>query len=112
MKNKTTIIPCLRKNYSSDKEGIINIRVTEDRKSKYISLKINIKESNWNFKKCGVKEKHKESELFNSAIENMIIELKKTCSQTDSIQSVKAYLLFSTKYISICPFPLASIFPR
>ncbi len=40
--NKVTFTPCLRKKYSNDKDGIINIRVTENRKSKYFSLKINI----------------------------------------------------------------------
>ena len=43
-----TITPYLKKRNSSDNYGIINLRITKNRKSEYHSLKINLKEKLWN----------------------------------------------------------------
>jgi len=103
--NKVTFTPCLRKKYSNDKDGIINIRVTENRKSKYFSLKININENDWNYKKCEIKEKHKESNSIKREIENEIVKLKKVYLQTDSIDVMKvnnqnSFLVFFKSHIN------------
>jgi len=45
---KTTFTPVLKKKYSTDKTGIINIRITQNRISKYESLGISLKERFWN----------------------------------------------------------------
>lgn len=41
---KITITPYLKKKYKTGNFGIINIRITQNRKLKYLSLKIKIKE--------------------------------------------------------------------
>ena len=43
-----TITPVLKKKYPEDKNGIINLRITENRRSTYISLGINLAERFWN----------------------------------------------------------------
>jgi site-specific recombinase XerD len=43
-----TITPVLKKKYPDDKNGIINLRITENRRSTYISLGINLAERFWN----------------------------------------------------------------
>ncbi len=40
--------PCLKKKFKTDKYGIINIRITNNRKSTYISLKEKLHERFWN----------------------------------------------------------------
>lgn len=106
MKDKVTFTPCLKKKYSTDKEGIVNIRVTENRKSKYFSTKVSINEDFWNSKRCEVKSKHKDSETINSDIKNKIEELKKVYSQTDSVNDVKtndknSFLVYFRSYINL-----------
>ena len=43
-----TITPVLKKKYPNDKSGIVNLRITENRRSTYISLGINLAERFWN----------------------------------------------------------------
>lgn len=101
-----TFTPCLKKKYSTDKDGIINIRVTEDRKSKYFSTKVSINEDFWNSKRCEVKSKYKDSETINLDIKDKIAELKKVYSQTDSVNDVKtndknSFLVYFRSYINL-----------
>lgn len=51
-----TITPYLKKRNSSDNYGIINLRITINRKSEYHSLKINLKEKLWNDNKKEVRK--------------------------------------------------------
>ena len=87
--NTTTFTPCLKKKFSKNKEGIINIRVTENRKSKYFSIQETINEDYWNHKRCEVKAKHPQSEMINIRINQKIEELKKVFLRTESIQELK-----------------------
>lgn len=87
--NSTTFTPCLKKKFSKNKEGIINIRVTENRKSKYFSIQETINEDFWNHKRCEVKSKHPQSEMLNFRIIQKIEELKKVFLRTESIQELK-----------------------
>lgn len=73
---KTTYIPCLKKKYSSDDFGTIQIRITIDRKSKYETLGEKIKEKFWNPDKKEVRKTHPDHERLNSLIETTINELK------------------------------------
>ena len=76
MNNKTTFTPYLKKKYAEDKEGIINIRVTKNRKSKYYSTKIVLKEKYWNINKNEVRSNFPECEYLNGKINEMICDLK------------------------------------
>jgi site-specific recombinase XerD len=73
-----TITPYLKKRNSSDNYGIINLRITKNRKSEYHSLKINIKEKLWNDNR---KEVRKTDEVdyisINEKIKDEIEKLKK-----------------------------------
>lgn len=89
MKNNITFTPYLKKKYSTDKEGIINIRITENRKSKYFSLKLKIKEKDWNSNKNEVRNSCKEYELFSKIIKEKLEELKEIHKQVDSVDKVK-----------------------
>ena len=89
MENKTTFTPYLKKKFSSDKEGILNIRVTENRQSKYFSLKENLKEVYWNKRKCEVKINHPDYDRLNLLIEDKIKDLKKTFGVTENVKSLK-----------------------
>jgi len=100
--NTTTFTPCLKKKFSKNKEGIINIRVTENRKSKYFSIQETINEDYWNHKRCEVKAKHPQSEMINIRINQKIEELKKVFLRTESIQELKlndrhSFLVFFQK---------------
>lgn len=105
MKNhSTTFTPCLKKKYADYKEGIINIRVTENRKSKYFSLQETILEEHWNYKRCEVKSRHPLAEMINGKIAHKIDELKKLYNQSESIIELKlneknSFLVFYRNYI-------------
>jgi integrase len=72
-----TITPYLKKVKPTDKEGYINIRITENRKSTYESIGWKIKEKYWDVKSKRVKSTHKaEFEEINKQIEDKIIEIK------------------------------------
>lgn len=84
-----TFTPVLKKKYSTDKEGILNIRVTHDRVSKYFSLKETIKEQHWNKRRCEVKNNYEDFERLTKVISDRIKELKYLHGQTEDIKSVK-----------------------
>jgi site-specific recombinase XerD len=73
-----TIAPYLKKRNTSDNYGIINLRITKNRKSEYHSLKINLKEKFWNDNR---KEVRKNDEVdyisINEKINDEIEKLKK-----------------------------------
>ena len=73
-----TITPYLKKRNTSDNYGIINLRITKNRKSEYHSLKINLKEKFWNDNR---KEVRKNDEVdyitINEKINDEIEKLKK-----------------------------------
>ena len=71
-----TFTPCLKLKYKNDKEGYINIRITENRASKYISLRKKIKKSEWDKKRCLVKDSNNDVSFLNSLIFKKIEELK------------------------------------
>ena len=80
---------CLKKKYSKDNYGIINIRMTKDRVSDYFSTKEKLKCSNWDYKKNRVKEKYEDSERLNKLIQDRIDDLKKQYGITQSVELVK-----------------------
>ena len=81
---KTTYIPCLKKKYSTDDFGTIQIRITTNRKSKYETLGEKIKEKYWNPEKKEVRKNHPEQEKLNNLIETTINELKQINNVTDT----------------------------
>lgn len=82
-----TITPYLKKRDNDDNYGIVNIRITYNRKSKYISTKISILERYWNPKKKEVRSSHPDSEQINQKIQEEIDKLKidKDIKDTDKI---------------------------
>jgi site-specific recombinase XerD len=84
-----TFTPVLKKKYSTDKEGIINIRITQDRRSKYFSLKETLKEQYWNKRRCEVKNTYEDYERLTRVISDKIQELKYLHGQTEDLRSVK-----------------------
>jgi integrase len=89
MSNSLTFTPYLKKKFSEDKEGIINIRITENRKSKYFSLKEKLKEKDWNPKKNEVRNSCKDYGRLTSIIQDKIDELKLIYQQVNSVEKVK-----------------------
>ncbi len=87
--NKDKFTPCLKKKYSTDKYGIINIRFTQNRKSQYFSTKIRIHEKYWNPTKHQVRENHKESDKYNNLISNRKKELERELGSVKDIDKVK-----------------------
>lgn len=85
--------PCLRKKLKLDKEGIINIRITADRKSTYVSLKEKIHERFWNENTHQLRENkgmpEDERERINSLIEQKIAELKEAYKVVGDAGKVK-----------------------
>jgi len=72
-----TITPVLKKKYSTDNFGIINLRITQNRKSKYKSLKISIPERFWNNNKNEVRTSYPDNEKINNLIKDNIEKLNK-----------------------------------
>lgn len=73
-----TITPYLKKRNSTDNYGIINLRITKNRKSEYHSLKINLKEKLWNDNKKEVRKTDEvDYESINEKINEEIEKLKK-----------------------------------
>jgi site-specific recombinase XerD len=74
-----TITPYLKKRNSSDNYGIINLRITKNRKSEYHSLKINLKEKLWNDNRKEVRKTDEVDYLsINEKINDEIEKLKKS----------------------------------
>ena len=57
---KITYTPYLKKKYSTDNFGVIQVRRTENRKSTYFTLSESLKEIYWNKKKGEVRGNYKE----------------------------------------------------
>ena len=85
--SKITFTPSFKKKYSTDKIGIINIRITENRKSKYYPLGESLKETYWNKKRCEVKDTFEDYERLNKLIKDKIEEYK--IKHTSSIEIIK-----------------------
>ena len=86
--------PCLKKKLKSDRHGIINIRITNNRKSIYVSLKEKIHERFWNEKAHQLRT-HKdfpadERDRLNELIERKITELKSTYKVSANATTTKA----------------------
>lgn len=78
---KITYTPYLKKKYSTDNFGVIQIRRTENRKSTYFTLSESLKEIYWNKKKGEVRSNYKEYERLSNLIKDKIDELKFTDSK-------------------------------
>jgi integrase len=89
MSNSLTFTPYLKKKFSGDKEGIINIRITENRKSKYFSIKEKLKEKDWNPKKNEVRNSCKDYDRLTIIIKEKIEELKLIHQQVSTVEKVK-----------------------
>lgn len=87
--SKPTIEPCLKKKFSTDKFGIINFRLTENRKSKYVSLKETIKEKHWNPKTKEVRSSYSDNERLNKLIRDKKKEIESLYHKTETIEGVK-----------------------
>lgn len=74
---KITYTPYLKKKYSTDNFGVVQVRRTQNRKSTYFTLTETLKEIFWNKKKGEVRSNHKECERLNDLITDKIDELKK-----------------------------------
>jgi site-specific recombinase XerD len=83
-----SITPVLKKKFATDKEGIIQIRITKERKSKYISLKERIKEQYWNKNRNEVRTSYQDHERLTNLINEKIKEFKFLYGETKSTQSV------------------------
>ncbi|MBK9300942.1 MAG: site-specific integrase [Bacteroidetes bacterium] len=89
MKNEVSFTPYLKKKEKRDHSGIINIRVTKERKSQYFSIKESIDEKYWNKQRCEVKKSYVNSDLINKKITEKINELKSNYGQSENIQMLK-----------------------
>ena len=93
-----TFTPVVKKKFSSDEFGIINIRITENRKSSYYSLNEKIYLKDWNKRLLRVKERHERSSYLNELIEDKLNELKISYNLSDgkpirtSLNSFLGYL--------------------
>ncbi len=89
-----TLTPCLKKKFKTDKFGILNIRITSNRKSTYVSLKESIHERFWNDNTHQLRI-HKDfdpddRERLNELIENKITELRNTYKASGNADKTKA----------------------
>lgn len=98
-----TITPYLKKRYSSDKYGIINLRITENRKSKYLSLKISIPERYWNPNKKEVRSNYDDFETINEKIRSEINRISNRLDKGKSnelvINEKRSFLRFFENYL-------------
>jgi integrase len=83
---KITYNPCVKKKYSADKFGILQIRRTENRKSTYFSLGVSMKIKDL-LKSGLVSSTHPEHKGLNKKIEEKIIELKNSDNPDEVIIS-------------------------
>lgn len=83
--SKITYTPYLKKKYSTDRYGILQIRRTENRKSTYFSLSESLKEVYWNKNKGEVRANHLDNERLNNLINNSIDELKLKDERNDLV---------------------------
>lgn len=97
----TTITPYLKKRLKNDKHGVVNLRITENRKSVYVSLKISINQNHWNPIKKNVRvNKEIDYESINDKISNEIkrIRNENKSKSLDEVKEVKINDL--TSYLS------------
>ncbi len=85
--------PCLRKKLKSEKHGILNIRITTNRKSTYVSLKEKIPVRFWNENTHEIRT-HKdfdpeERQRLNNLIETKITELKHAHKVSGDVDKTK-----------------------
>ncbi|WP_394777012.1 tyrosine-type recombinase/integrase [Flavobacterium sp.] len=81
---KITYNPCVKKKYSADNFGILQIRRTENRKSTYSSLGITMKVKDL-LKNGSVSSTHSNHKELNKKIEEKILELKRIDSPDEVI---------------------------
>lgn len=81
---KITYNPCVKKKYSTDNFGILQVRRTENRKSTYFSLGISIKVKDL-LKSGLVTSTHSSHKELNKKIEDKILELRKKDSPDEII---------------------------
>ena len=95
--SKITYTPVLKKKNSKDTTGLINVRVTEDRKSIYQSTRISLHQRFWNNKGKDIESKLRDQKGFDKDERLSIIEsvnkltskLKKEHSVTGDISTLK-----------------------
>lgn len=92
---KITYTPCLKKKYSADNFGTIQIRRTENRKSSYFTLSISMKTKYW-LKSGAVSSTFSEHEEINTKIAEKINELKLIDSSDKSIIPILPALVDET----------------
>ncbi len=85
---KITYKPCLKKKYSADNFGTIQIRRTKNRKSTYFTLGISIKSKYW-LKSGSVSSTHLEHIEINNKIEKKLNELKLNDSPNTAVMTVR-----------------------
>lgn len=73
---KITYTPYLKKKYSTDNFGVVQVRRTENRKSTYFTLSETLKEIYWNKKKGEVRSNYKDCERLTKLIKDKTDELK------------------------------------
>ncbi|SHH50852.1 tyrosine-type recombinase/integrase [Flavobacterium johnsoniae] len=81
---KITYNPCVKKKYSTDNFGILQVRRTENRKSTYFSLGVSIKVKDL-LKSGLVSSTHSSHKELNKKIEEKILELRKKDSPDEII---------------------------
>ena len=86
---KITYKPCLKTKHSGDTVGIINIRRTENRQSKYFSLGISLNKKKYWLKSGSVSSTHPDYKEINIKIEEKINQLKLMESTDNAIMSVR-----------------------
>jgi site-specific recombinase XerD len=69
-----TITPVLKKKFSDKKNGIINLRITENRRSTYISLGISLAERFWNKNGKSIEAKLRDHRDFDKDLRKAIID--------------------------------------
>ena len=93
----TTFTPVLKKKNTSDKTGIINIRLTKDRKSVYYSTKISLHQRFWNKKGKDIENKLRNQNDFEEEsrlsiindVNSLLSELKRNNQGAEDIQTLK-----------------------
>lgn len=81
---KITYTPCVKKKYSKDNFGILQIRRTENRKSTYYSLGVSLKVKDL-LKSGQISSSHLEHKKLNKDIEDKIQELKRVDSPEEQV---------------------------
>jgi site-specific recombinase XerD len=94
---KISYTPVLKKKYPNDSIGIVNVRVTKDRKSVYFSTKLSLNQRFWNNNGVDINSKLREQKGFDNEYRNQILtsvislldDLKKRYRDTEQDVSVQ-----------------------